>query len=535
MQSSILHKIDSPGGMYAESTQSLSQELRHFFLQALHKNFGPLRASSDARLAAQQQPALLGFLPELIQLYDGLRASEELPDAAALVHDRLNLYRYSSPDFQAATAAQLLHECRALRRAMLTLLSDRRSNTDARDDLGHTDNIDLVHELVDACVNYTADAFVHEEELLRQSRNEFAEIIDTLPQLVWRTTIDGEATFANKPFLEHVGCTLEQVLGWGWLAFIHPDDRPGVASEWQRCRDRQSPVSVAFRMHGKDGAYRWFLSLGNPFFDSTQTMVAYYGTWTDIDEYKQIEARLKQAISVRDNFLCIASHELKTPLTALQLQVQMRLRTMRRAGEGSVPTDRVEKMLDSDAHQLARITRLVNDMLDVSRIESGSLSLDLSPVDLAALVRGSVERHQALLEASGCAVQVRCCARLEGCWDAFRLEQVLTNLLSNCSLYAPKSHVDIVLERAGDQAVLVVADDGPGIAKAHQGRIFGRFERAISASERSGLGLGLYLVRQILARHGGEIRLDSALGGGCRFTITLPLNPMPQASRLQSP
>ena len=505
------------GGCGALGAKPANLTLQHLFLQALHKAPEPLDGRT-AEVLAQKQPALLGFLPEWVQLYDVLCHSSAPPDSAALVHERLNRYARTSAAFQAATAAQLLYECRILRRVMLSSLGQR--------DAHNPRQIDVAHDMVDACTTYVADAFVHEEELLRQSRNKFSEIIDTIPQLVWRTTVDGEATFANRPFLEHVGCTLDQVLGWGWLGFVHPEDRAWVGTEWRRCRNAELPVSVAFRVRGVDGSYRWFLSLGNPFYDNTHTLVAYYGTWTDIDEYKQIEARLKQAVSARDEFLCIASHELKTPLTALQLQVQMRARALQRCGNPSVPAERVRDMLAAHSHQLERITRLVNDMLDVARLDSGTLSLNMQRVELGALVRTCVEHQHAVMEAAGCSVQVQApAAGLLGTWDPYRLEQALTNLLNNCSRYAAGCPVDITVTERHGQAVVEVADGGPGIAPQHQARVFGRFERAISANERSGLGLGLYIVREILALHGGSVALSSPPESGCRFVLTLPVDP----------
>ena len=296
------------------------------------------------------------FLPELLRLHACL-AGVSL-DVNRLVHERLNVYSQRHQPFHDATASQLVRECRALRHIFVPLVADKYSPISASP---------LGHEIIDACLSYVVDVFVHEEELLRQSRAQFAEIIDTIPQLVWRTTVDGEATFANRPFLDYVGCKLEEVLGWGWLEYIHPDDRFKVTAEWTRCRALQTPVCVVFRVRGA-GGYRWFLSVGSPYHDKHGDMVAYYGTWTDINDYKSIEERLQKAIQARDAFLSIASHELKTPLTTLQLQVEMHERALKRGDPKATSTERVQRLLDVNTHQIARMSHLVDDMLDVSRI-----------------------------------------------------------------------------------------------------------------------------------------------------------------------
>ena len=258
----------------------------------------------------------------------------------------------------------------------------------------------LAHEMIDACISYVVDAFVHEEELLRQSRAKLAEIIDTIPQLVWRTTVDGEATFANRPFLDYVGCSKEEVLGWGWISYIHPDDRPKVTQEWQRCRAAEVPVQVVFRVRGAQG-YRWFLSLGNPYRDEHGTMVAYYGTWTDIHDYKSIKQQLQHAVQAREQFLSLASHELKTPLTSLQLQVEIQERALKRGDPKAVSHERVQRMLSVNTHQTARMAHLVDDMLDVGRIESGHLKLSKEPFRLGDFAHEVVDHTRQIIEAAG--------------------------------------------------------------------------------------------------------------------------------------
>lgn len=224
-----------------------------------------------------------------------------------------------------------------------------------------------------------------------------------------------------------------------------------------------------------------------------------------------------RAVRARDEFLSIAGHELRTPLTALQLQIQ----SLRRSE--AAPDPRRAARIEKVAHHGARLSALVDELLDISQITAGHLELVPSEVDLVALCRSAIERDAAPLERAGCEVRVEAPARLVGRWDAGRLGQVVHNLLINAAKYAPGQPIDLRIEAHEGEAHLVVRDRGMGIAAEDQARIFKRFERAVSTRHFGGFGVGLWIAREVVEAHGGRIEVESGTGRGATFTVRLPL------------
>jgi signal transduction histidine kinase len=229
----------------------------------------------------------------------------------------------------------------------------------------------------------------------------------------------------------------------------------------------------------------------------------------------------QRAIAIRDEFLSIASHELKTPLTALRLQLHTILRGAQRPPEHAMPAERVSRAVDVAARQTERLAKLVDTLLDVSRITAGKLELEPETVDLGAAAREIVQRLTPELAAAGCTVELRLEPGVVGRWDRMRVDQIVTNLLTNAAKYGAGRPIEV--DVGGDEHVarLRVRDHGIGIAENKLSRIFERFERGVSAREFGGLGLGLYIVRQIVEAHGGSVRAES-LRDGARFEVDLP-------------
>ncbi len=186
-------------------------------------------------------------------------------------------------------------------------------------------------------------------------------------------------------------------------------------------------------------------------------------------------------------------------------------------------------MLDQTARQTQRLARLVNDMLDISRLSAGKLALETETFNLAELASDVVGKLGPQLSEARCEVSVSAAEPVVGTWDRYRLEQVLTNLLTNAARYASGKPVEVLVRRIDQRAELRVHDNGPGIAPEDQERIFRKFERAVgSRGEVSGLGLGLFIVREIVEMHGGTVRVESEPGQGAAFTVALPLHPAPE-------
>jgi signal transduction histidine kinase len=249
-------------------------------------------------------------------------------------------------------------------------------------------------------------------------------------------------------------------------------------------------------------------------------------------QLREREDALTGALHAREEFISIASHELKTPITSMQLQMQMLDRKIVKDGVGAIEPASVVKAVTNSVSQLARIDRLVENMLDISRISTARLALRPGPVDLGALAAEVVERFQKQLESARCETRLDLQRGVVGWWDRSRIDQVMTNLLANAIKYAAGKPIEISVRlNESGRAVLSVRDHGGGIEEAAQARIFGRFERAISYTKISGLGLGLYIVGEILKLHGGTIRVESAPEEGSTFIVELPLGSRREEAR----
>jgi signal transduction histidine kinase len=232
----------------------------------------------------------------------------------------------------------------------------------------------------------------------------------------------------------------------------------------------------------------------------------------------RLYARAQEALQERDDFLSIASHELKTPLTSLLLQSEALRNSARRTD-----ADAVVHKAEVIRRNVDRLSRLVSSLLDLSRIAAGRLEIELEDVELGALVREVATRFEEQAERAGCALVVDTPSEpVVGRWDGLRLDEVLTNLLSNAIKYGTGRPVELRVRRDGDLARVAVRDHGIGISEADQRRIFERFERAVSKRHYGGFGLGLWISRQIVQSLGGDVHVESALGKGSTFTVELP-------------
>jgi PAS domain S-box-containing protein len=248
-----------------------------------------------------------------------------------------------------------------------------------------------------------------------------------------------------------------------------------------------------------------------------------------LERAKLYEAE-RAAVQTREDFLSVAGHELRTPLTSLKLQLRMLERTLS-------PQDReaIGRRLEVIARQEERLEALVTSLLDVGRLSAGRLQLQLSEVDLGALTREVLERLADVFDRAGCQVTLEAEPEVRGLWDAGRLDQVLVNLLTNAAKYGAGHPVHVRVERAGNLARLTVRDEGIGIAPEALSRIFGRFERGVSDRQYGGLGLGLYISRELMRAMNGEVRVRSRLGEGATFTAELPLPASPRGTEAVSP
>ncbi len=234
---------------------------------------------------------------------------------------------------------------------------------------------------------------------------------------------------------------------------------------------------------------------------------------------------LENALKARDEFLSIASHELKTPLTALKLQLQIARRSLQPERGNTLSPEQASSTFDKALKQATALEELIEDLLDTSRVQAGRVKLDLDQVDLARLVEDAAASFSGQLAQAHTAIELRLEPGIVGRWDQRRVNQVVVNLISNAIKYAPDSNIRISTCRRGDRAEIVVADSGPGISEDKQATIFDRFERAGASPNVGGLGLGLFIARRIVDAHQGNIHVESEAGNGARFIVALPLKP----------
>ncbi|WP_404396386.1 hybrid sensor histidine kinase/response regulator [Stutzerimonas chloritidismutans] len=242
-----------------------------------------------------------------------------------------------------------------------------------------------------------------------------------------------------------------------------------------------------------------------------------------LDELRSTQAELEGAVRMRDDFMSIVSHELKTPLNSLILEVQLRKLQLGRNNLEAFSEERLRNMVDKDERQIQSLIRLIDDMLDVSRIRTGKLSIRPSRTNLAQLVGNVVESFAAQMEACGCELQLERNEPIIGVWDAFRIEQVLANLLTNAMRYGAGKPVHVSAVVCAEGACIEVRDHGIGISPQSLERIFCQFERAEGSESSAGLGLGLFIADQIVRAHNGRIQVQSEEGQGSLFRVLLPL------------
>lgn len=340
--------------------------------------------------------------------------------------------------------------------------------------------------------------------------------------------------FANaryRQFLggrELVGLTLAEVLpDWAQLRRI----LDGVMTGGQPylARERRFLVDP-----DGDGALRdaWFDLVCQPLVDPDGSVAGVITFAVDVtaqvlarQHLEKIADELRRAVDARDVFLSVASHELRTPLTALRLQVQAVQRSLLRTPERQYSVDQLRSRIDAADRQVNRLVELIDALLDVSRLQGGRIDLSVADVELAAVAAEVVERARAAATAAGSTLTLRAPGPVAGQWDGSRVDQVVTNLVSNAIKYGRGEPIDVEVgvESDGRQRAFVrVTDRGIGIAPADQERIFDRFERAVSRTHYSGLGLGLWISRQIAQALGGDVTVESVPGDGSVFTLWLP-------------
>ncbi|WP_219094084.1 hybrid sensor histidine kinase/response regulator [Pseudomonas sp. UMAB-40] len=242
-----------------------------------------------------------------------------------------------------------------------------------------------------------------------------------------------------------------------------------------------------------------------------------------LKQLQTTQNELEQAVRMRDDFMSIVAHEVRTPLNGLILETQLRKMHLARDNASAFTLDKMHAMVDRDERQIKSLIRLIEDMLDVSRIRTGKLSIRSTRFDLVQLVSNLLQNFAPQVDAAECSVAFSAEQPVVGNWDEFRIEQVISNLLTNALRYGGKSRIDVRVYSHEGQARVEVQDRGIGISEENQKRIFQQFERVSAKTVVAGLGLGLFISEQIVAAHGGSIAVESKINEGALFRVCLPL------------
>jgi PAS domain S-box-containing protein len=369
---------------------------------------------------------------------------------------------------------------------------------------------------------------VKAEQTLRESEARFRAMGETLPYGVWLCNARGGAEYVSQSFLDLLEMTQEQQREFGWTHRLPPEDVEPTMKKWLRCVATGEMWDSEHRVLGPDGEYHHVLTRGLPVRDESGRITCWVGINLDIDNRKQIEQQLREADRHKTEFLALLSHELRNPLAPIRNSIHL----LERAAPGSEQAARARAVVRRQAEHL---TRLVDDLLDVTRISRGKIELQRRRLDLREVVRKTSDDLRSLFEQSGVELSVEDTAG--PVWvdaDATRIAQALGNLLHNAVKFTPAGglvHVSVASKNA--RAVLSVRDNGLGIEPNQIDRMFEPFVQADNglARAKGGLGLGLGLVKGLVELHGGSVQARSdGIGSGAEFIVTLPLSRGGEAS-----
>ena len=351
----------------------------------------------------------------------------------------------------------------------------------------------------------------------------FRILADNIAQLAWTADQAGSIVWYNQGWYDYTGTTLADAQGWGWRKVVHPDHVDEVVAKISRCFDTGEIWEDTFPIRGTSGDYRWFLSRAFPIRAEAGRVVRWFGTNTDITEQRAAEEALREADRHRTEFLAWLSHELRNPLGIIHTSLAL----IERAGLKSAPGRRAVSVI---GRQAAQMNRLVDDLLDVTRISNGKVLLKRTTVTLNEIVRATAEDYRQLFTLEGIGFDVRITRQpLVAYVDKGRIEQIVGNLLQNALKFTPMGGRVALSVRAGKNhhGIIAVRDDGAGLSAGLIARIFEPLVQDTRTIDRSrgGLGLGLPLVKGLVELHGGTVSASSdGPGGGAVFTIRLPLD-----------
>lgn len=366
-----------------------------------------------------------------------------------------------------------------------------------------------------AILNFATDVteMVLTKKQLKQNEEKYRNLADSLPIIVWTADRDGNIDYYNKRWYEYTGFETIDSRESATAKILHPDDQKRANELWTSSKANKTnyEIEYQFRDRTSEDAYRWFLGRAIPIKNADDDVIQWIGTCTDINDFKQFQQQ-------KDNFLGIASHELKTPLTSLKLYSQFLEKNLRKQ-EDHKNADVAKKMDD----QINKLTSLVNDLLDVTKIQNGKILLNKSDFDFDELVLEIVTEQQ-MSTSHKIYVESEKIGNIYG--DRHRISQVMSNLIDNAIKYSPDSDKIHISAKVTDEdcVLFAVRDFGIGIPADKKEKVFEQYYRVSGSKEHTfpGLGLGLYISSEIIKRSGGRIFVNSIQGKGSEFCFEIP-------------
>lgn len=362
-------------------------------------------------------------------------------------------------------------------------------------------------------------------ELEVETQSRFELLAEAIPQIVWTTDALGIPDYLNQRWYDFTGATPRQSESIEWFQWIHPDDREKTYQNWTRASETGQFQPTEHRIRRKDGVYQWHLTRATPLKNTNKNIVKWFGTCTNIEDQKQAESKLKKselqlkkAVQARQELLAVVSHDLRNPISAIQLNVQM----AQRLAESPAPQN-LRKQLERIKASALRANQLIHDLLDSAQIDSGHLKLDLKKENFIGVLDEVLEMLKA--SAREKSIQLIQEAPPQECWvecDHHRLHQALSNLISNAIKFTPNGgtvRASVICTHSGINIDIV--DNGIGISEEFLPHIFDRYWKA-KKSSHTGVGLGLSITKGIVEAHGGQVLVKSSPSQGSTFTLKLP-------------
>ena len=393
-----------------------------------------------------------------------------------------------------------------------------------------------IYGICDIATNITEQEKI--QNALMRSETDFQAIFELSPVGIANINAEGKFIRANPSLQNILGYTEEELLSKSIYEVTHPDDYLSSLSTMNNLiYGDQMFCKLEKRYIRKDKEIVWVHILVTVQRDQKGKFLQTISLIENVTERKKIElardellvqekeARIEaqNALKIRDEFMSIASHELKTPLTSLLLQNQFFFRLFNEKRLFDYDENKIRNLIQGSIQQLDRLSKLVNDLLNVSRIQSGKLIPTIEEVNLYQLVENIIQRFKMEIDSTHTTVEISGDKNVVGFWGELQIEQIVINLLSNALKFAPGTSILIKVNQEGNWASLTMQDFGIGISSSNVERIFQRFERAVPIENYGGLGLGLYIVKQFAETHGGKVSVISEEGKGATFRVDLPL------------